>query len=386
MIHKSGIVYFQVKKIFLAVFILLIPFYDIPRTIRSGLTVDFFYAFLLAPFCLKGLYHAYKENRITIFLFFCFFLYLCTVTILYFNEAVIDIRGINHLVFYLITFFLYFFFIYAIYYEVGRTFFKKILRIAVVIVFLIGLVEMFVFFTQGWHAYANFLNHENNVGIFSGLPRMRSTFNEPSHLVLFLGGVAPIVLEGASLLFKILFILCFISTFSTSATVGIFIAAMVFFLIKLIKQKIKRNVFFAMFFVIIFLLFIAPRQLWEKLYNISTIDTARYSAFIETITYLFRNPFHFIFGSGATSYYQVVSSGLGLFNWYLQLIIEVGIEGFCIFLMFLLYASKFFRLTDLQLFWLLVILFQFIGMNHYYIPGFWMLLAWINFKFHWKYK
>jgi hypothetical protein len=54
--------------------------------------------------------------------------------------------------------------------------------------------------------------------------------------------------------------------------------------------------------------------------------------------------------------------------------------------MFLLSASKFFHLTDLQLFWLLVVLFQFIGMNHYYIPGLWMLLAWISFKFQWKYR
>jgi hypothetical protein len=63
---------------------------------------------------------------------------------------------------------------------------------------------------------------------------------------------------------------------------------------------------------------------------------------------------------------------------------EVGIEGFFIFLMFLVYVSKFSKLPYLQLFWLLAVLFQFVGMNHYYIPGLWMLLAWINFKLHWK--
>ncbi|GHU72234.1 hypothetical protein FACS189450_09650 [Spirochaetia bacterium] len=332
---------------------------------------------LLIPFCISGLYHAYNDNKKTIFLFCSFFVYLSFITIIYFCAGSIDIRGINHLVFYAVTFFLYFFFIYAICYEVGASFFKKVLSVAIIITVFIGFLEIYVFFSRGWTAYANFMNHDSNVGIFAGIPRMRSTFNEPSHLALFMGGVAPILLDKASLLFKILFFVGFILTFSSSMVIGIVLAGIVIFIINITRKKIKKSLILALLCLGI-LLFLSPKELWEKVINISTRDQVRYNAFVNAVNYLIQNPFRFVTGSGATSYYQLAETGL--FNWYLQLLMEVGIEGFLIFAMFLFHVAHFSKMAILYKFWLLAVLFQFIGMNHYYIPGLWILLAWINFN------
>jgi hypothetical protein len=221
------------------------------------------------------------------------------------------------------------------------------------------------------------LNHGENVGIFSRLPRMRSTFNEPSHLALFMAGVAPMVLNKSSVLFKIIFFLGLILTFSSSLAAGILLATLALFTLSIARNKIMKTELFILASLLI-LLIMAPKELLGKVYNVATSDRTRYEAFVNTVDYLVQNPFRFITGSGATSYYQFAK--IGLFNWYLQVIMEAGIEGFLIFVLFLINASRFSRTTILCRFWLLAILFQYIGMNHYYIPGIWMLLAWIKFK------
>jgi hypothetical protein len=375
--NKSITIYYKIKFILLGIFILLLPFYDIPKTILSGLSIDFFYAFLLIPFCVKGLYYTLKNNLIYIFLFLLFSIYQSFITIL--NIDTVGVKGVNHLVFYLISFFLYYFFLYAVYYECGEIFVKKLLRLSVCIVIAIGLFELSLFFTDGWDAYANFLNHEQHVGIFYGLPRMRSTFNEPSHLALFMAGIAPIVLEISSKFFKVFFFAALTLTFSSSMAFGVLMALVISFLFMFfIKKRIGKNTLLILLLLII-LLFVVPEGLWSKIYNINTQDTDRYNAVIESISYLKHNFFAIFFGSGATAYYQYTE--MGLFNWYLQILIETGIIGLLLFFIFLMYTFNFSKTTFIHYFWFLAVIFQFIGMNHYYIPGLWMLLAWVNYKF-----
>jgi hypothetical protein len=367
---------YKIKFLLIGIFIVLLPFYDIPKTFRQGLSVDFFYAFLLVPFCLRGLYYACKKNAKSIFLFISFIIYLSIITVL--NIDIVGEKGINHIVFYLISFFLYYLFVYAVYYECGEIFVKKLLRLSVYIVIAIGLYEVSLFFTHGWNEYANFLNHNQNVGIFSGLPRMRSTFNEPSHLALFMAGIAPIVLEGASKFFKIIFFLGLILTFSSSIAFGIFLALIVFFLFRyLVEGRIKKTVLL-IFPALAVLLFVVPADLFAKIYNVKDTDVHRYQAFVESVSYLSNNAHAIFFGSGATCYYQYAD--LGLFNWYLQILVETGITGLSLFILFLMNTFKFSKTPVICLFWFLAIIFQYLGMNHYYIPGLWMLLAWSNYK------
>ena len=75
---------------------------------------------------------------------------------------------------------------------------------------------------------------------------------------------------------------------------------------------------------------------------------------------------------------------MGVFSWYLQLLSEVGILGILALLFFIL--PVFLWLVKKQdfvtLFFFLAFLLQMVAMNHYYIPGMWILISFIYMKKH----
>lgn len=76
----------------------------------------------------------------------------------------------------------------------GIILFSPVLNYLVIVVSIIGFVETMTFYLFGYDAYANFLNHGTSVAVHSGVPSLRSTFNEPSHIAMFLLAVFPLII------------------------------------------------------------------------------------------------------------------------------------------------------------------------------------------------
>ena len=103
----------------------------------------------------------------------------------------------------------------------GITLFSRVLSYSVIVVSIIGFVEMMMFYLFGYETYVNFLNHGTGVGVHSGVPRLRSTFNEPSHIAMFLLAVFPIIIYSKNKVAIFLAGIAFIFTLSASAWFGV---------------------------------------------------------------------------------------------------------------------------------------------------------------------
>ncbi|MBH0078160.1 O-antigen ligase family protein [Pseudoalteromonas sp. NZS11] len=369
-------------------FISSIPFYDVPQFPVPGITWSFFFGsiFLFLYFIILRR----TERRLTIsiypFLAFAVFLIIYMTSYIY-NFTNLDGRGFNHIIFYMITFFFYYFCFYLALNFLGKACIQKIIYFGLAVIALVGTVEILMFFIYGFSEYENFLNHGGNVGVYGGLfPRMRSLFNEPSHLALFVVSCSVFIWD-IGLRARLLVVYILFWTFSTSAAFGIAAAVLVY---NLYKSCINRR---AIYKINLLLLIIIPASLFglltkfplfSKLFNMlsgsGSSDSVRLTALLESIKYVGNSP---LIGLGPTFYYNY--SETGLFNLYMQLYIEAGLLGVLFFLLFYFYHIKAALIKPVYFIAFFSLFFQYIGMDHYYIPGIWMMLAYMHYD-SWLYK
>lgn len=370
-------------KIFAIFFVGLIPFYDVPQFPVPGLTWSFLFApiFLFLYFFLLGKFERKLVISFYPILYFCLFLVIYIISYLY-NFNGLNIEGFNHIFFYIITFFFYYICFYLSLCFLGKAYIQKIVYLGLIVIALVGTVEILVFFVFGYGEYESFLNHGGNVGVYGGFfPRMRSLFNEPSHLAIFVVSCSVFVWElGFRARLLVTYILFW--TFSTSAAFGVLLAFLVY---NLYKSFFNRR---AIYKINLLLLIMIPASLFGllmqfplfiKLFALfsgaNSSDDVRRKALLSSIQYLNENPF---IGLGPTFYYSY--SEAGLFNLYLQLYIEAGFLGLIFFLSFYFYHLKAALIKPVYFIAFFALFFQYIGMNHYYIPGMWIMLAYIHYN------
>lgn len=358
-------------------FIILIPFYDIPKTFIEGLSYSFFVGSFLIFF-----YLFYRSSKIPLQSLFLFSVFLFFYTFsLIINIDNVDERGLNHVLLYLVSFLIYYVLFYFILNKFGEKFIAKYVFYGLIALSIIGTLEVSAFFILGFDSYADFLDHGRNIGIFMGImPRMRSLFNEPSHLAIYTIAVAPIVWNyNRYAKYLIAYLLFF--TFSTSAAFSLAISCFLYFLYKFLKAGRSRYfIYFILSLVVLSVTFswLANTAIFSKLYGLfssDSTDAVRKYAVLKSIEYFGENP---ILGLGPTFYYTYTKNGL--FNLFLQIYIESGVLGLSSFLLFFFSHLKGAIKNSVYFIAFFAIFFIFFGMNHYYIPGFWMLLAFMNYK------
>jgi O-antigen ligase len=84
-----------------------------------------------------------------------------------------------------------------------------------------------------------------------------------------------------------------------------------------------------------------------------------------------------LLGYGPASYYLFFP--IGVFNWYLQVFLESGLLGIgsLLFLVLVILGAALRSQLPLASFSVIAFAVQMIGMNHYYIPGIWVLTAFL---------
>lgn len=368
----------KILKVLALIYILMLPFYDIPKTLIEGIAVSGFVMITLLIFKFIASIGK-KEIILNLKLVAIFFpLIIAFLASSLINSELFFSKSINHIIFYIYSFAIYTYGTYEIVREYGNEYFSKILSLSVIVIIAIGFFEMAIYYKYGFNAYANFLNHGQNVGVHSGIPRMRSTFNEPSHLSMFLLSVFPIIIYSKNKLAIVLSVIAFFLTLSVSAFVGLGFALFVTSILYVKKLKVKHLKILFLFIVILvpILHFIYPTLggLINKVVNLQSSDSIRYNAWLSGIELISKAP---IFGYGPASYYYFME--YGVFNWYLQLFIESGIIGILsllIFWTFIIFnASK--KKNIFYIISILAFLGQMVSMNHYYIPGIWVLIGFI---------
>ncbi len=370
-----------IKKLSL-VYIFFLPFYDIPKTGIGGVAFSGIIMFVL--YILITIESIMTTRKIYIKpILLASFLPLIIVFLLsvLINNELIFNKTINHILFYVYSFSIYTIGSYLIIKRYGAKYFSEIISVAIIIVVMIGFVELGIFFLYGWDSYANFLNHGQNIGVHAGIPRLRSTFNEPSHIAMFLICVFPIVLYSKNKIAIILSGIAILLTLSASAFVGLVMAFL--FMIPIILLNLKgrgiKNVVLALLFLLPIIYFIYPTidGLIFKVTNVQAVDSTRYDAWIKSIELFFNSS---IIGYGPASYYYFIEQGV--FSWYLQILVEAGILGIlALFIFFIPPIMIIHKQKDkITIFFILAFLIQMVAMNHYYLPGIWILIAFIYAK------
>ena len=360
------------------IFIFSIPFYDVPRTFREGIAVSGILMSII--FILFFVEFTINRSKIISFpkeLLFSFsplviVFILSTLT----NIHSFQLVSFNHIILYCYSFVIYTLGTYLIMKNYGITLFSRVLSYSVIVVSIIGFVELMMFYLIGWDAYANFLNHGVHVGLNGGVPRLRSTFNEPSHIAMFLLAVFPLIIYSKNKVAIIIAGIAFIFTLSASAWFGVIGALILTLPILIIKYKrnFLKGTLFVLAIVTPAFYFISPAILGilDKIFNPSQSDSYRYRSWHRAWEAFLDSP---ILGHGLASYYEY--SPMGLFSWYLQLLAEVGILGILALLFFILPVFLWIvkKQDFVTLFFFLAFLLQMAAMNHYYIPGMWILIC-----------
>lgn len=364
-------------------FIFFLPFYDIPKTVKGGISLSFFFLVLFLLLTIKSdlktngflkefieKYKKYWRYIIPLLLVF-----LCSSV---FNYSNFTIKSLNHIIFYVYSFVVYSFGVIVVIEKYGFDLFLKVFCLSILAICLIGFVEFGVFYVFGFDSYARFLNHGANVGVQAGVPRIRSTFNEPSHLALFLIPVIPLILKYNSKIIKYFAYFTIFLTLSSSAFVGILIATIVVLIIYIFDNpqlifKNKKKVYFILlvFCLAIFIMYPSIYQVFEKIIHLPEKDPIRFSAWTKSFSLFLNKP---ITGNGIASYYEL-GMPLGVFSWYLQILMETGIFGIIAILYLFLPMFKFSwgSRSYILIFSEVAFFIQMISMNHYYIPGIWIL-------------
>jgi O-Antigen ligase. len=355
-----------------SIYVLLIPFFDVPRWGIDGIALSFFPAIVILVYSILISQTPFPREK---FILFFIFIAIYTMSFLI-NFFDLDSRSWRHIIYYLVTFAVYYMSVFYSVRILGITRFRRYIYIGLWIIASIGTIELILFYIYGFDSYANFLNHGGNVGTFAGfLPRMRSLFNEPSHLALYVVSVAPIVWSYGYIA-RLLIVYILIATFSTSMIIGVtlsYVFVILYKTLNLRRIRISKLICYVVIFcalsaVVIFYFNI----IFDKAINISERDVVRYNALIKSIPYIWEGLF---LGNGPAFYYTYYE--YGLFNWYLQLLIESGLLGICSMLFFLFSHYRNIRrsLGVVGIFFFVAALIQYTGMNHYYIPGIWVLMA-----------
>ncbi|RLV61409.1 hypothetical protein D5018_01590 [Parashewanella curva] len=360
------------SRLIVALYVLSIPFFDVPRIGIKGIALSFYLALFILVI---SLFKKVPVKRDFLFSILLFLIFLCLYSfsgVLNFTVVEFPEKSLNHILYYIISFFTYYVAIYLSVLLIGWKDFCRYIVYGFYLIAMIGVVELSFYFIYGYSAYANFLNHDQNVGTTMHLPRMRSTFNEPSHLAIYLLSILPILYNKFK--HKLCYVFVLMSTLSSAAFFGIASSFLVLNLLKPIEFK-KLKAVFSSFFIILFglvgLYFMSDTQLIQKIVNVSQHDSTRYDAIIKSLDYISDSVF---FGHGPSFYYNYFD--FGLFNLYLQLYIESGLLGLTTFLLFVFY--HFFRLDKnfvLVRTSILSIFFLYFAMDHYYIPGIWLVLS-----------
>lgn len=358
-------------KILAILFTLSIPFFDVPRLPVTGLSITFYISFPFLFFyfltCKKIVSKKFTTS-VVLFLIFWFFYVLSAFINLQQDSG----KSFNHVIYYLITFYVYYFCVHFVIKAIGLECFKRYIIYGLYLVFIIGITELALFYFKGYAAYASFLNHGQNVGTSMGLPRMRSTFNEPSHLAIYLLAILPLVYSNKKAL--MVWLCAFIATFSSSAFMGAAGAFILLSLLRLFILPTYRSIITSIVFILFCFLLINTlydTSIVQKIVNVSSHDSVRTNAVILSMNFIDNS---ILIGNGPAFYYNYTQ--YGLFNLYLQLYIEVGLVGLLIYLLF--YFYHIFRAgfnNKLFLFSMFSIFILYIAMSHYYIPGLWMLLS-----------
>ncbi|MCG3741546.1 hypothetical protein [Vibrio cincinnatiensis] len=361
----------KIVKILAIFFTLSIPFFDVPRLPISGLSITFYISFPFMFFYFL-MYKKLVSKRfsIAVFLFFIFwFLYVLSAFVNFQQDSG---KAFNHVVYYLVTFYVYYFCVHFVIKAIGLECFKRYIIYGLYLVFIIGVTELALFYFKGYSAYASFLNHGQNVGTSMGLPRMRSTFNEPSHLAIYLLAIFPLVYGNKKAL--TIWFFAFITTFSSSAFMGVAGALLLLALLKpfviLSYRSIISSTLLLLLSILLFMV-LYDTSIVQKIINVNDFDSVRSSAVSISMNFIDNS---ILLGNGPAFYYNYFS--YGLFNLYLQLYIEVGLIGLISYFAF--YFFHVFRVgfeNVILLFSMISILFLYIAMDHYYIPGLWLLLS-----------
>ncbi|EJH57683.1 O-Antigen ligase family protein [Vibrio cholerae HC-46B1] len=361
----------QIVKILAILFTLSLPFFDVPRLPISGLSITFYVSFPFIFFYFLICKKIVSKNftvAVALFLIFWFF-YVSSAFINFQQDSG---KAFNHVFYYFITFYVYYFCCYFVIKAIGLECFKRYVIYGLYLVFIIGITELALFYFKGYAAYASFLNHGQNVGTSMGLPRMRSTFNEPSHLAIYLLAILPLVYSNKKAL--TIWFFAFITTFSSSAFMGLAGALLMLALLKPFVIPSYRSIISSTFILLLsILLFVVlyDTSIVQKVINVNDFDSVRSSAVNISMNFIDNS---ILLGNGPAFYYNYFT--YGLFNLYLQLYIEVGLIG--LFLYFAFYFFHVFRVgfeNVILLFSMISILFLYIAMDHYYIPGLWLLLS-----------
>ena len=389
----------KIHKVLCLNFILFLPFYDVPNTIRSGISISGIIGIILFfywLYCwLVKKQHREKTSNTIFLVFFSILLFLffyISSTLL--NNELVNDRSLNHIIFYGYTFLIYLFVTFFIIKRYGTNWFAFFFSVSLLISSLIGFYEMSLYYTSGFNAYANFLDHGNNVGTVLGIPRLRSTFNEPSHFALYTICALPIVFFSKKITIFGIVLIALILTGSASALLSLSIIVTFYILafltvkssnlIKLKSMKVKKsNFLWAIASLIFFLGFIFTLReyaifLLEKALELQATSSGRirFNLWNEAIKII---PDYFVIGGGAASYYSFPNIGGGLFNWYLQVLLDSGILGLTSIILLLINVFRVAFKSNISLAILAISSFsiQMLGMNHYFIPGFWVLVAFI---------
>jgi O-antigen ligase len=204
------------------------------------------------------------------------------------------------------------------------------------------------------------------MGFYGGMPRISSTFREPSYFAGYLVSLIPITLSqllidknyrqiSTFLLFASLFFqsICFLLTFSTGGWLSL-VVGMLFFLLLYFRMKKAFVAFVLIPFLIILFIFISQPifkseifrlLIYNKLFSqemgpeaYSRIDRTR--NFVNGLRLFSRYP---VFGVGLSNYGLLVANLLSeevgarqiTNNIYIKMLAETGIIGFSFFIMFL---------------------------------------------------
>lgn len=376
------------------IYVFLIPFYDLPKTFRSGIALSGLIGILLLGI-IAVYYLAKKQIIIPQYFLVPFLIFMFVYVLSYFvNIYNTNEKSINHILFYLYSYIVYSIVTLVLLKEYGLKWYSVILSYSIVLVSIIGFIEISIYYFRGFDAYANFLNHGVNVGIFGGFPRLRSTFNEPSHYALFMICVLPIVFYSRNKLAIFCAIASLLLTFSASLFFGILLSCLYYFCRWFVKMVLfKKKYILKWKYIILFVCILIPSIVFIsiftlehfiiKIVDVKNVDPYRYNAWQTAIIEGLKSP---LLGSGPASYYAFLP--LGVFNWYLQIFVEAGVIGLISLMCFLYYVYRKALKSKVPLTTFSIVAFvgQMISMNHYYIPGFWVLLSVIYYDSKIDYK
>lgn len=368
---------------FSILFIISIPFYDVPRFPLEGITYSMLFGGGFVFFYSLLNFERMKSFQVPVvpIIIFTFFLGVYITSYIY-NHQNLDEKGFNHIILYFVSFFFYYLCFYLALDFLGKIQVQKVIYYSLLILAFVGTVEVLMFYLYGYEVYATFLDHGENAGVYGGFfPRMRSLFNEPSHLALFVISISVFVWD-ISFKAKLLVAYVLFWTFSTSAAFGIVLSLFLYTLYNFyFNRSIKYKIYLLLFtiFSVSSYALLIQTPLFIKLLNfISSSNSSgntRRDAVINSLQYLGDNP---LIGLGPAFYYNYFETGL--FNLYLQLYIEVGFLGLLLFISFYLYHFKAVLSKPIYFIAYFALFFQYVGMNHYYLPGMWMLLAYIHYN------